>query len=156
MRTIWSTLWLRTGPVNVQMANEANLCAEVSWAVRARNGSSSGWCGSAFFKFPSQLSYCIPSCFTDFHSMFNNFTPLVFVLHQIFQALRGDTERFHGDPPCVFEALFLASLGIFALKQFVIGKFLWEAVIFHMDNMNRPMKLWLHQDRVDGGKRSLS
>ena len=38
------------------------------------------------------------------------------VLCQIFQAIRGNTEQFHGDLQCVFEALFLASLGALALR----------------------------------------
>ena len=107
MRTIWSTLQLRMGSVSAQMANEANLFAEESWAVRTRNGGSSGWCGSAFSKFPAQLSCCVSSCFTDFRSSFDNFTPLVSVLCQIFQAIRSATERFHGDVQSVFEVLFL-------------------------------------------------
>ena len=56
MRSIWSTLWLRNASVSEQMANKTNLWAEESWAVRTRNGGGSGWCGSAFSKFPSQLS----------------------------------------------------------------------------------------------------
>ena len=101
--------------MNVQMANETNLCTEESWAVRTRNG-----CGSVFSKFLEQLLSCISSGFTDFHSLFDNFTPLLSVLHQIFQAIRGDNERFHGDFQCVFEVLFLAFLGALALRQFVI------------------------------------
>ena len=41
------------------MANETNLCTEESWTVRTRNGGGSGWCGSAFSKFPAQLSCCM-------------------------------------------------------------------------------------------------
>ena len=44
-------LGLRTGSVSAQMANEANLCTEESWAVRTRNDGGSGWCGSAFLSF---------------------------------------------------------------------------------------------------------
>ena len=40
---------------------------------------------------------------------FDNFTPLVSVLCQIFQAIRG-----------VFEVLYLASLGALAQKQFAV------------------------------------
>ena len=32
----------------------------------------------------------------------------------------SDTERFHGDLQCVFEALFLAFLGAFVLRQFAV------------------------------------
>ena len=89
MRTIWAILWLRKVSVNAQIANETNLCIEESWPATTRNGGGSGWCGSAFSKFPTQLSYCVSSGFTDFCSMFDNFTPFVSVLHQIFQAMRG-------------------------------------------------------------------
>ena len=65
--------------------------------------------------------------------MFDNFTPLVSVLHQIFQAIRGDTERFHGEFQCVFEMLFQASLGALALRQFAVEQFFREVVIFHSD-----------------------
>ena len=106
MRTIWSTLWLRTVSMSEQMVNDTNLWAEESWAVRTRNGGGSGWCGSAFSKFPAQLSCFVYSGFTDFRSTFDNFTPLHSVLRQIFQAIRGDTKSFHGDLQCVFEALF--------------------------------------------------
>ena len=51
---------------------------------------------------------------------------------------------------------FLASLGAFALRQFAIEQFLQEAVIFHVDNITGPTKLWLHQDGLDAGRRSLS
>ena len=91
---ITSTLWLRKASVSTQMGNEANLCAEESWAVRTRNGGGSN---SAFSKFPEQLTSCVSSGFTDFRSTFDNFTPLVSVLRQIFQAIRGDTERFRGN-----------------------------------------------------------
>ena len=156
MRTIWSTLCLRMGSVSVQMANETNLCVEESRAMRTRNVGGSGWCGSTFSKFPVQLSCCISSGFTDFSSTFYNFTPLVSVLCQIFQAIRGKNERFHGDLQYIFEVLFLVSLGVLALRQFTVEQFLWEAVIFHVDNMTSPTKLWLIQDGVDGEKRSLS
>ena len=131
-------------------------CMEESWAVRTRNGGSSGWCGSAFSKFPVQLDCCVSSGFTDFSSTFDNFMPLISVLCQIFQTVRGDTEKFYGNLQCVFEALFLASLGVFALRQLAVDQFLREAVIFHVNNMTGPTKLWLHQDGVDAGKRSPS
>ena len=137
--------------MSAQVANETNLCAEESWVVRTRNGG-----GSAFSKFPVQLSCCISSDFTDFRSTFDNFTPLVSVLCQIFWTIRGNSERFHGKLQCVFEAIFLAFLGALALRQFRVEQFLQEVVIFHADNMNSPMKLWLYQDGVDAGKRSLS
>ena len=149
MRTIWSTIWLRKASMSAQIANETNLYREESWAVRTRNGSSSGWCGSVFSKLPAQLSCCVSFGFTDFRSTSDNFMPLVSVLRQIFQAIRSDTERFHGDLQCIFEALFLASLGALALRQFAIEQLLQEVVIFHVDNMTGPMKLWLHQDGVD-------
>ena len=152
MRTIRSTLWLRTGSVSTQMANEANLCAEESWTVRTRNGGGTGWCGSAFPKFPAQLSCCVPSCFTDVRSTFDNFTSLV--LYQIFKTIRSDIEKFHGDLQCVFEALFQTSIGALALRQFAVEQFFREAVIFYTDNMTGPTKLWLHQNGVDAGKRS--
>ena len=82
--------------------------------------------------------------------------PLVSFLHQIFQAIRSDTERFHGELQCVFEALFLSSLGALPLRHFAVEQFLREAVIFHVDNITGPTKLLLHQDGVDAGKRSLS
>ncbi len=66
-------------------------------------------------KFPVLLSCCVFSGFTDFRSTLDNFTPLVSVLRQIFQAIRVDTERFHSDLLCVFEALFLV-LGALTLK----------------------------------------
>ena len=132
------------------------ICVWKSWAVRTRNCSSSGWYCTAFSKFPMQLSCCVSSGFTDFSSMFDNFTPLVSALCQMFQTIRGDTERFHGDLQCVFEPLFLDSLGALALRQFAIEQFLREAVIFHADNMTGPIKLWLHQDGVDAGKKSPS
>ena len=71
--------------MSAQRANKANLWAEESWAGRTKNGVGSGWCGSAFSKFPAQLSYCVFYRFTDFRSTFDNFTPLVSVLRQIFQ-----------------------------------------------------------------------
>ena len=80
--------------MSLEMANETNLCAEASRAVRTRNGGGSGWCGKAFSKFSAQLSCCIFSGFTDFQSTFDNFMPLVAVLCQIFLAIRGYTERF--------------------------------------------------------------
>ena len=104
MMIIRSTSWLGMGSVNAKIANETNLCAEESWAVRTRNGDGSGWCGSAFSKFLAQLSCCIPSCFTDFHSMFENFTPLVFVLCQIFQAIRGDRKIWQRPSVCLWSA----------------------------------------------------
>ena len=107
MRTIWLNFWLRNRSVGAQMANGANQCPKESWAVRSRNGRGSDWC--AFSKFPAQLSCGVPSCFRDFRSTFENFTPLVSVLCRIFEAVRGDIERFHGDLRCVFDALFLAS-----------------------------------------------
>ena len=109
MRTIWSTLWLRTGSVRAQMAKETNLCTKESSAVRTRNGSGSGWCGSTFSKFSSLLSCCVPSFFIDFRSTFDNFKPLASVLTQIFHTnmsgkdfrfsrqLRSKTKRFHGN-----------------------------------------------------------
>ena len=109
-----------------------------------------------FSKFPAQLSCCVSTGFTDFRSTFDNFPTLVSVLSQIFQAIRGDTERFHGDFQRVFEALFLASLGALSQRQFAVEQFLPEAVIFHADNMTGPTKLWLHRDGMDAGKRSLS
>ena len=104
--------------------------------------------------FPVQLSCWVSSGFTYFRPTFDNFTPLVSVLRQIFLAIRGDTKRFQGDLQCVFEALFLASLGALVLKQFAVKQFLCEAVIFHADNLTGPTKLWLHQDGEDAGKRS--
>ena len=139
-----------------QMATEANLCAEESLTVRTRNNGGSVWYGSAFSKSPVRLSCCVPSCFTDFRSTLDNFMPLVPVLCQIFQAIRDDTKRFHGDLQCVFEAIFLASLKAFALRQFVVEHFLWEVVIFHADDLTGPTKQWLHHDGVDVGKRSPS
>ena len=155
MRTIWSTLWLKKAPVSAQMANETNLCVEESWAVRTRNGGGSYRCDSTFSKFPSQLSCCISSGFKDFRSTFNNFTPLVFVLCQIFKAISGDTEGFHRDLQYIFEALFLTSLGALAPKQFSVEQFFRVVVIFQAD-MTGLVKLWLHQDGVDAEKRSSS
>ena len=43
--------------VSVQIANETNLFAEESEAVRIKNGGGSGWYGSDFSKFPAQLSF---------------------------------------------------------------------------------------------------
>ena len=77
--------------------------------MRTRNGG-----GSAFAKFPTQLSCCVFSGFTD---MFDNFTPLVSVLCQIFLAIRGDTERFQRDLQYVIEVLFLAFLGVLAVNH---------------------------------------
>ena len=77
---------------------------------------------------------------SHFHSRFDNFMSLVSVLHLIFQAIRGDTQRFHGDL-CVFKVLFLASLGPFALRQFPVEHFLQGAVIFHADNVTGSTKL---------------
>ena len=148
MRTIRSTLWLRKASVSAQMTNETNLCAEESWAVRTRNSGGSGWCCSAFSKFTSQLGWCVSSGFTEFHSMFDNFTLLVSVLWQIFQAIRGDTKDFM---ETIIEALLLASLGTLILRQFLQG-----AVIFHSDNMTGPKKQLLYQDDIDAGKKSLS
>ena len=99
--------------------------------MRTRNGGGSGWCGSVFSKFHAQLSCCVSSGFTDFRSTFENFTPLVFILGQIFQAIRGDTKGFHGDLLWVFVELFLIYLGALALRQFVVDQFIREAVIFH-------------------------
>ena len=124
MRTIWSTLWQRKASLSAQMANETNLCAEESWVERTRNGGGSGWCGSAFSKFLVQISCCVSSDFTDFCSTFDNFKPLVSVLQQIFLAIRSDTERLLGDLQCIFEACFLAFLGVLALRQFAIEHFL--------------------------------
>ena len=116
-----------------------------------------GWCGIAFSKFPALLSYCDSSGLTDFRPTSDNFTLLVSAFRQIFQAInKGVTERFHGDFQCVFEVLFLASLGALVPRQFAVEQFLQKAVIFHADNMTGPTKLWLHQDGVDAGKRSLS
>ena len=106
MRTIWSTLWLRTRSVRAQIANETHLCTEESWTVKRRNGGSSSWCGCAFFKFLAQLSGCVSSAFTEFRSTFDNVTPLVSVMRHIFQAIRGDTKSFPGDLQCVLEAVF--------------------------------------------------
>ena len=75
-------------------------------------------------------------------AMFDNLTALVSVLCQTFQAIRGDSERFHGDLPCVIQALFPASLGELALSEFAEEQFLREAVIFHADNMTGPTNLW--------------
>ena len=88
------------------------------------------------------------SCFFWFHRLSRH----VSVLRQIFRAIRGDTERFHGDLQCVFEALSLASLGALALREFVAEKFLREVLIFHVDRTWRT-KLWLNQDGVDAWKR---
>ena len=93
---------------------------------------------------------------SDFRSTFDNFTLLLSVLRQIFLAIRGNTERFHGDLQCVFEVLFLASLGPLTLRQFVVQQFLREEAIFHVDNMTGPTKLYLLQDGIDTGKRSQS
>ena len=117
MATICSTLCLGTGSMRAKLADETNLCAEESWAGRTRNGGGSGWYGSAFSKFPAQTSCCVPSYFTDFRSTFYNFTPLVSVLHQIFQAVRDDTERFHGDLQCVFESFFLAYVRAITVRR---------------------------------------
>ena len=122
------------------------ICAQKSLGLEEQgmvmgNGDGSGWCGSTFSKFLTLLSCCISSGFIDFCSTFDNFTPLASVLHQTFQAIRADTERFHGDLLCV--------LGVLALRQFTIEQFLWKAVIFHADNMTCPRKLWLSQDGVD-------
>ena len=123
MQTIWSTLWLRKASMSAQMVNETNLRAEESWAVRTRKGS--GWCGSAFSKFPAQLSCCFSSSFKlllhiwQFH---------ITCLRQMFLAIRVNSERFHGDLQCVFEALFLASLGALPLSFFRRRwSFMWTA-----------------------------
>ena len=71
---------------------------------------------AATFLFHAQLSCCVSSGFTDFRSTFDNFMPLVSVLCLVFQAIRGDTERFYEDLQCVFEAPFLDSLGALALR----------------------------------------
>ena len=92
--------------MSAQMVNETNLCVEESWAMRTRNGGGSGWCGTAISKFPVQLGYCVSSGFTNLRSMFDNFVLLVSVLHQIFQAIRGDTKRFCEDLPCLWSAFF--------------------------------------------------
>ena len=123
MRAIRSTLWLRKTSMSVQMANETTLCAEESWVVRTRNHGSSGWYGSAFSKFPAQLSSCVSSGFIDFHSKFGNFTPLLSILRQVFRAIRVNTERFYGDLQCVFEVLSLSALGVLALRQFAVEQF---------------------------------
>ena len=47
---------MRKASLSAQMANETNLCAEESWAVRTKNSGSSSWCGSAFSQFPVHLS----------------------------------------------------------------------------------------------------
>ena len=88
--------------------------------------------------------------------MFDNFKPLLSVLRQIFLSIRGDTEIFRRGLQCVFEALFLASTGALALRQFVVEQVLRGAVIFHVDNMAGWRKLRLHQDGVDAGKRTPS
>ena len=81
--------------MRVQMANETILCAEESWVVRTKNDGGSGWCSSAFSKFPMLLSYCNSSGFPEFRSTFDNFTPFVSVLRQIFPVIRVDTKRIH-------------------------------------------------------------
>ena len=81
--------------------------------------------------FLSFLYSSVSSDFIDFHSMFDN-------------------ERFHGNLQCVFEMLFLASKTAHRRAVF------WKVMILHVDNMISPTKLWLHQDGVDTGKRSLS
>ena len=124
-----------------QMANETNLCTEKSWTVRTSNGGDSGGCGSAFCKFPVQVSCFVSSGFTDFRSSFDNLTPLVSVLCQIFPAIRGNTERIYRDLQCVFEALSLASFGALALREHTVEQFLREAVILHADNMTGLTKL---------------
>ena len=127
--------------MSVQMANETTVC------VRVLGSENKEWWlrwlmwQYLFFKFPVQLSCCISSGFTEFQSTFDNFTPLLSVLHQILQVIRGNTERFHGDLQYVFEVLFLASLGALALRQFTIEEFLWEEVIYHANNMTGPTKL---------------
>ena len=72
MRTIWST-WVRRQLIRP-------ICG---WKRLV-------WYGIAFSKFPLQLSCCISSGFTDFRSTFDNFTLLVSVLQQIFQARKKD------------------------------------------------------------------
>ena len=104
-----------------------------------------------FSKITALFSCCVSPGFIDFRFTFDNFTPLVSVLRQIFQEIWGDTERFHGDLQCIFEMLFLASMGALALRQFAVEQFLREAVIFHADNLTDPTKLWLHQN---AGKRN--
>ena len=152
MRAIWSTLWLRKASVSAQMANETNLWAEMFWTVRRRNVGGRGWCDWAFSKFPAKLSCSVSSGFADFRSTFDNFAQLASVLRQVFQAIRGNTERFQ----CIFEALFLASFGTLAQRQFAVEQFFQEAVIFHADNMTGSKRIWLHQDGVDSGKSSPS
>ena len=90
-----------------------------------KSSNGNGWCGSVLSKFPVQLSCCGFSGFTDFRSTFDNFMPLVSVLHQIFQAIRSDIEIFHVALLCVFEVRFLASLRAFSLRQFGVEQFLW-------------------------------
>ena len=46
------------------------------------------------------------------------------------------------------KGFLLASLGALALRQFAVEQ-------FHADTMTGPMKLRLHQNGVDAGKRSL-
>ena len=92
---------------------------------------------------------------SDFRFTFNNFTTLISVLCQIFQAIRNDTKKFHEDLQCVFEALFLASFGALALRQFAVAQFHREVVIFHADRTD-PTKLCLYQVGVDTGKTSQS
>ena len=151
MTTIWSTLWLRKASVSAQVANETNLCVKESWTVRTRNGGASDWYGSAFSKFPAQLSCCITlQTFALNLTTSHHFS----VLHQIFQAMEAIS--FHGDLQCVFEVLFLASFGALALRQFTVEQSLQAAVIFHADHMTGPTKLWLHQDGIDAWKRSSS
>ena len=82
----------------------------------------------------------------------------VWQLHGTCLCLVPDILDYYGDFMetfiYVFEALFLASMEVFALRQFAVVQFLREVVIFHADNMTGPTKLWLHQDGVDAGKRS--
>ena len=79
-----------------------------------------------FLSFLEQLSCCVSSGFTDFRTTFDNFTSLVSVRCQIFQPIRSNTERFHWDLLCIFEALFLVSLETLALRQFAVGQFFRE------------------------------
>ena len=141
------TLWLRKAPMSAQMANETNLCVEESMAVRTRNGSGSGWCGSAF----SKLLH-----FFWFHWLLTTSCHLSLFCVRYSRQLGAILKDFIETFSVFLKCFFLASLGALALRQFAIEQFLWKAVIFHADNMTGLTKLWLHQDGIAARKRSPS
>ena len=78
--------------------------------MRTRNGGASGWYGTAFSKFPAQLSCCVSSGFIDFCFMFDHFMSFIYLVPDI-PGNKGLYWKISGKPSVRLWSTFSGPLG---------------------------------------------